>query len=308
MKSAPGNELELRPAGSGEAGSDEAEGVAVDWRHPVSAKLLDVTADEYHAIEAFSSSTAKIVLERSPGHARIGLKKKPTKSLDGGNIIHRLLLGKGKGFDVIQHGDYKTKAAQAKRDAARDAGLVPVLAHEMEGYATAAEAIRVQLADRGIVLDGVSEQAITWVEKTPHGDVLCKGMMDHVWPDVGIILDIKTCEDASQAAIERAAEKYNYAVQSTAYSRALVALDPDLAGRVAFSFAFCETSEPHAVNVTEPDGPFQELGLRRWLRAVNIWAECAARNHWPTTYGANVNPLSPPSWALAREGFTADER
>lgn len=274
----------------------------------MSAQLLNVTADEYHAIEAFSSSTAKVVLARSPGHARIGMKKKPTKAMEGGDIVHRLLLGKGKEFEPIQHGDYKTKAAQEKRDAARKAGLVPVLAHELEEYAVAAEAIRVQLADRGIILDGLSEQAITWVEKTKHGDVLCKGMLDHVWPDIGIVLDVKTTHDVSQAVIEKTAENFNYAIQSAAYTRALVALDPDLAGRVAFSFIFAETAEPYAVNVTEPDGPFQELGLRRWLRAVNIWAECQATGKWPTVYGANVNPLSPPSWALAREGFTADER
>jgi hypothetical protein len=274
----------------------------------MSAKLLNVTAEEYFAIEAFSASTAKVVLARSPGHARAGLKKKPTKAMDGGNIVHRLLLGKGKDFEPLQYGDYKTKAAQEARDKARKDGLVPVLAHELEGYAIAAEAIRVQLADRGIVLDGLSEQAITWVEKTKHGDVQCKGMFDHAWLDIGTILDLKTCEDASQAAIERAAETYNYGIQSAAYSRALVELDPDLAGRVAFSFVFAETADPYAVNVTEPDGQFQELGERRWLRALNIWAECKATDRWPTVYGSNVNPLSPPPWALAREGFSTDER
>lgn len=273
----------------------------------MTAEILNITADEYHAIDAFSQSAAKVVLARSPGHARAGMKKKPTKAMEGGDIVHRLLLGKGKEFQVLQFGNYQTKAAQAARDKARADGLVPVLAHEMENYATAAEAIRVQLADRGIVLDGLSEQAITWTEKTRHGDVLCKGMLDHVWPDAGIIIDIKTTADASQAAIERTAENLNYGIQSAAYERALVQLNPDLAGRVAFSFVFCEIAEPYAVNVTEPDGPFRELGLRRWLRALNIWAECKALDRWPTVYGGNVNPLSPPSWALAREGFTTDE-
>lgn len=273
----------------------------------MTAQLLNVTPDEYHALDAFSSSTAKVVLERSPGHARAGMKKKPTKAMNGGSIVHRLLLGKGREIEVIQHGDYKTKVAQEKKEAALKAGLIPCLAHELENYATAAESIRVQLADRGIILDGVSEQAITWTEHTKHGPVLCKGMLDHVWLDRGIILDLKTCEDASQAAVERAAENYNYGIQSAAYSRALVQLIPEHAGRVAFSFVFAETADPYAVNVTEPDGPFRELGLRRWLRALNTWAECVALNRWPTVYGGNVNPLSPPSWALAREVFTADE-
>lgn len=270
--------------------------------------LLDVTPDEYHALDAFSSSAAKLTIARSPGHARVGYRKKPTKAMDRGDIIHRLLLGKGKDFHVVQAGDWRTKAAQQQRDQAREQGLVPVLAEDFEAHCTAAESIRVQLADRGIVLDGRSEQAITWTERTEFGDVTCKGLFDHVWPDKGVIIDIKTTSDASPSAVERTSENLGYAIQRAAYVRALTALDPSLAGRVAFAFVFCEVDdEPYAVNVCEPDGVFCELGERRWLRAVNTWARCLRDNHWPT-YGAAVNPLSAPSWALSREGYTTDER
>lgn len=273
----------------------------------MSGQLLDISIDEYHALDAFSSSVAKVVLARSPAHARAGMRKKPTKLMERGDIIHRLVLGKGREFAPIQASDWRTKAAQQARDAAREQGLVPVLVEDLEEYCVAAESIRVQLADRGIVLDGQSEQAITWVEHTEFGDVTCKGLLDHVWPDIGLGLDLKITEDASPSSIERTSENLGYGIQWAAYTRGLAALDPDLAGRAALGFVFCEPFEPNAINIAEPDGPFQELGTRRWLRAVRLWAECVARNHWPT-YGNHVNPLSCPSWALAREGFTADER
>lgn len=271
------------------------------------ARILRVSADEYHALPGFSSSVAKVLIERSPAHAKAAAGKAPTKAMDRGTIIHRLVLGRGKEFSVIQYSDWRTKVAQTQRDDARAQGLVPVLAHDFEDYNLAAESIRVQLADRGINLDGESELAIEWTEQTPHGPVECKGMLDHCWPETGIILDLKVTENASPSAIERTAENFGYAIQYAAYTRALIALDPDLAGRVAFAFAFCEPEPPYAINLTEPDGVFQQLGTQRWLRAVNAWAECTAKNHWPS-YGSAVNPITSPSWALSREGFTADER
>lgn len=273
----------------------------------MTATLLDVTPDEYHAIDAFSSTAAKTMISRSAAHARAGYRKKPTKGMDRGDVIHRLLLGKGKDYEVIQAGDFKTKAAQVARDAARAAGRVPVLAEDFEDYCTAAERIRVELADRKIILDGLSEQAITWTEHTEFGDVLCRGMFDHVWVDIGMILDLKVTADAAPSSVERTSENLGYAIQAAAYTRALTALDPDLAGRVAFAFAFCEAEDPWAINVSEPDGVFRELGERRWLRAVREWARCTAENKWPS-YGTAVNPITAPPWALAREGYSTDER
>jgi hypothetical protein len=271
------------------------------------ARILDVTPDEYHALPDFSSSIAKVVIAQSPAHAKAAVGKKPTKVMDRGAVIHRLLLGKGADYEVIRHNDFKTNKAKEERDAARAAGKVPVIAHDFESWCIAAEAIRVQLADRGIVLDGASELAIGWDEMTPHGIVSCRGMLDHAWIDTGEIIDIKLTGDAAPSAIERTAENLNYCVQWAAYTRAMTALRPELAGRVRFTFAWCEDQEPWIVNLTEPDGVFRELGERRWLRAVNTWAKCLATGVYPA-YGTEVNRLGPPSWALAKEGFTADER
>jgi len=272
----------------------------------VTARILDVTPDEYHAIQAFSSTVAKTLIARSPAHAKAEVGKAPSKVLDRGTVIHRLTLGKGKDYEVIQHSDWRTNAAKAARDDARARGLTPVLAHEFEDYCMAAESIRAQLADRNLVLDGQSELAIEWTEETVHGPVLCKGMLDHCWPDTGIIIDLKVTDNAAPSAVERTAENLGYAIQCAAYTRALTALDPDLAGRVAFAFAFCEPDAPYAINLSEPDGVFQEIGKQRWLRAVTAWAECVKNDRWPS-YGTSVNPITAPTWALAREGFSPSE-
>lgn len=266
----------------------------------MTARILDITPDEYHQRDGLSSSIAKTLIARSPAHAKAMIGKKPSKLLDRGNVCHRLLLGKGKDYRVINHGNYTTKIAKEERDRARSVGLVPVLAEDFEDYCTATEAIRIKLADRGFELDGDSEVAIEWEETTEHGIVLCRAMLDHVWFSRGVILDLKITEDAAPSAIERTAENLGYAIQAAAYTRALTALTPAMAGRIKFLFAFCEPDEPHAINIVQPDGVFRELGERRWLRALNIWARCQKTGEWPA-FGDAVNQLSSPPWALSRE-------
>lgn len=270
------------------------------------AQILDITPDEYFALDRFSSSIAKLVVTKSPRHARAEhqdeVSKKPTRSMDFGSVAHHLVLGKGADYEPMRFDDWRTKDAKAAALAARDAGRIPIKQDDFERATAAAESVRVELVERGIVLDGQSELVIIWDEETPHGLVPCKAMLDHVWPELGRILDLKFPADASPVAIERSAENFGYAIQRAAYTRALTALDSTLAGRVDFLFCFCEQTSPHAVNLTRPDGMFRELGDQRWTRAVTTWAECLATDRWPA-YGSGINQLSAPAWALAREPF-----
>jgi hypothetical protein len=267
------------------------------------AEILRISFDEYLARQAFSSSVAKTVVMRSPAHGKSEHEKPPTKAMDRGDIVHHLVLGKGKDFEILQYDSYRTNAAKDARDKARAAGKTPILEEAFAEACVIAERIRVQLADRGIDLDGESELSIEWHEQTEYGFLLCKGRFDHVWLEQGVILDLKVTENAAQSAVERTAENLGYAIQSAAYTRALTALDPDrYAGKVDFLFAFGEAEDPYAMNLCRPDGTFREIGERRWLRAVQTWARCTAENHFPA-YGTGINPLSAPGWALAREEY-----
>jgi hypothetical protein len=274
----------------------------------MTARILDVTPDEYHALtNSFRVSMAKVLIEKSPMHAKAAIAKRDTKEMDFGSIAHRLVLGKGKDYEVLNFKDWRTDASKAARDRVRKEGKVPVLPDMFERANCVAEAIRADLADREIYFNGASELAVEWSETTPHGEVVCRAMFDHAWLFTGTILDLKITGDAAPASVERTAENLGYAIQAAAYSRALAALRPHLAGRVRFLFAFCESDEPYAINVCEPDGVFLELGERRWMNAVTTWAKCNAENHWPG-YGRAINTIFPPPWALAREGYTTDER
>jgi len=303
------------------------------------ARILEVTPDEYHKLPGFSASLAKILIARSPAHAKdaadrhaeaiadeddddVGISDDKQKRLDAGSILHALILGIGKRVEVVpstilsKNGAYGTAESKAARDAARAAGRIPVKEPDMPRYEHVAGAIRSKIAAAGHVLDGISELAIEWWDPTSHGPVQCRAMLDHsiIWSETGargptgaIIYDLKCVADASHERSERSAESLGYGIQVAAYTRALNALHPSLAGRIEFRFLFAETGRPYELWDPTPDGMFRELGEQRWRRAVLAWAECQALGRWTGLRIPERKEITAPMWALRREGFTADE-
>ena len=273
----------------------------------MTARILDCTPAEYLrdpcARPSLSASAAHTLVTRSSlhcwaEHPRLGdLPQKPTDATDEGSIIHALLLGAGADLDVISADNYRTKAAQELRDAAIGAGRVPVLERKYEQYLRVADEIRERLwKEHKIAFEGRSEMPIEWDD----GGVLCRSMLDHVYIDDGVIFDLKKTVSADARSIEAAAYRYGYDIQAVAYSRALAALKPELAGRIDFRFVFVELEPPFAVVAPRPDGTLLEIGERRWDRAREIWRRCLERDEWP---GYEQQWLSAPGWAISQEEF-----
>lgn len=262
----------------------------------MSAKILDVSEDEYFAdpceVPSLSQSIAHTLVSESPLHAwlkhpRLGKQPgAPTKATDSGHVIHKLLLGKGVDIEVLDVLEYRTNAAKQMRDDAIAAGKVPMKRHEYQALETAANELRERLAENGYLFSGESEFALQWDEKAYEGTVLCRGRMDHVIFDMvnerATILDIKKAASVNPRNLRRHFYDYGYDIQYQAYSSALVALHPELVGRIDFTYLFVEAEPPYSVVDIQPAGAFREMGLSRWTRAVDIWKRCSARNHWPS--------------------------
>ena len=271
----------------------------------MAARLLGSTPAEYRQhktdIPCLSQSVAHTLVTQSPLHAwsehpKLGNQRKAwSKEQDVGTLIHKLLLGKGSEIEVIEADDFRTKKAQEARDHAIENHRVPILAHKYASLETAADKIRFNLRQCGVELTGESEVGIEWDED----GVLCRGMFDHVLLDRGIIYDLKKTESAHPNALSRSMMNYGYPIQHAAYTSALAALKPELAGAIDFVFLFVEVEPPYAVFAGRPDGVLRELGLRQWNYAVRLWGECLASNEWPG-YGSSVGTIQAPTWALAK--------
>jgi hypothetical protein len=273
---------------------------------------FDVPADVYHNDPAerpsLSSSLAHTLATKTPKHAYLrhpklggGAWKNPTTSMNEGALAHELILGAGKGYEVIKADNFKTKVAQELRDAAIAAGKVPVLEHAFAEAKSVAHQLTKKLSeDYGIRLIGKSEAVAIWEEEHETGPVLVRSMFDHLIESRGVIYDLKKIVSADPDTCERHAYDYGYDIQAHSYLRGLERVRPNLAGRCDFVFLFLELEPPYCITPLRPDGAFRELGRRRWNRAVNSWATSLRDNRWPE-YSAKATTIGVKPWALAKE-------
>lgn len=268
------------------------------------ARALNVSVDSYHKLPGLSASRAIALINDSPFHCKYLIDHgdvKPTKEMDMGSVIHRMALGRGKDYACLPYDDWRTKAAQQSRKDTRDAGLIPLTHVQHSQCEETAAAVLKAMAEVGITLSGQSELAVEWFE----GDVQCRNMFDHVNLETGEILEIKTTGDANPERVERRAEEMGYRISSAAYIRSLLALRPELRGRISYTFLFVEITPPYAVYPPEPDHMFIETGERDWLRAVATWRQCTATGRWPGYQ--DFRSISRPRWKLRQEGIPTDE-
>lgn len=275
------------------------------------ARVLPVSVDEYHrdpcAVPSLSQSLAHTLITKSPAHAyaqhpRLGAEPRDedTPAQRDGTAIHKLLLGKGAELEVLQFNDYKTKAAQMMRDAATAAGRVPVLEERFQKLSFAATAVRTNLANCGIDLDGESEVPVEWREQGFDGDVICRGLLDHIKFVNGVVYDVKKIKSADERACQLHAYSYGYDLQRAAYVSAAEKLLPQFVGKIDYVILYCELDEPFAVNPFRLDPTFVRMGEQRWQRAVALWEQCTRENKWPP-YSSGIRELNPLPFHITQE-------
>ena len=283
---------------------------------PTALILHGLPLDDYYADRlgddgppSLSASIAKILVSRTPEHARLAHPRlhtpdeadetEETPSQSRGTLIHRLVLGAGGDIAEIDADDFRSKAAQSKRDDALAAGKIPLLRCKVEPLKRTADRIRARLREQGSVLDGERECPIMWSTRASNGNpVRCKALVDHLWADRGAAIDLKTLADASIESCERQASDFDHALQRAGYKDALEHLDPRFVGRVDFAFAFAEISAPNSVTVAEPDGQAADMGEQQWRYAVDLWEQCTRTGVWPGYYYKGRARLRAKLWTL----------
>lgn len=274
--------------------------------------LCAMPAAQYHTdpceAPSLSSSIAYQLVAKSPAHAwlahpRLGAKPSPsTPAQDEGSLFHELILrGPDEAMQrlvIVSADNWRTKAAQEKRDAAREQGKLALLEHDFEQALRSSIEILARFRELGVVLSGLSEVAAFWEEHASDGTLVqCRGMFDHVLRAEGVIYDLKKSRTAHPKAIRKHVEGYGYHIQATAYRRALEQIEPGLAGRVRFQWLFIEAQPPYGVTLAEPAGSMRALGDAYWSQAVDTWANCLATNEWPA-YSREVQRIEASPWAL----------
>jgi hypothetical protein len=276
----------------------------------MTARLLNMTPAQYRAgpISApwLSQSYAHILISQSPLHAWSqhpklgGVARSPTKALDDGTIIHKILLGtSSQEIVVLEHDEYRTNAAKADRDAVLAAGQIPIKRKDYELLESAAAAIGKRFESLGIPLEGQKEVSIHWEEQGRHGPVHCCAMLDLLVLETGDIYDFKSTRSATLKSCRKSMTDYGYYLQDVVYRRAVNALRPELEGRARMHFVFAELDAPYAVaKPRQTSNAMREMGESAWRRAVLTWEECLRTGRWPGPDEDGTDILEPMPYAL----------
>lgn len=275
--------------------------------------LYDGIPDEvYHAdpcsVPSLSSSIAKLLVTRSPRHAFLkhprlnkakALEVEPTnRKRDIGSVSHKLVLGAGKMVRGLNFGDYKSADARKARDAAKAAGLVPILADDFEKAEAIASVVRGELQGTeldGIFDDGEPEVTIVWQDI---GGIWCRSRVDFLPSAVRqgghvIVPDLKTSSGSAHPEDwQRAGFDIGANIQAAFYERGLKAVIPTIR-TVEFRFVVIEQEEPYAASVVGMGGQAMEEARGLVELAMQIWASCTKSGSWPG-YSKETTFLDPP--------------
>lgn len=268
--------------------------------------VYDLPEDLYHADPvpggSLSVSGAKKLLPPScPAlfdyERRSG--RKPTRALELGTAAHKLVLGAGWPFAVIDAGDYRTKAAQQARDEARAAGATPILNPEYDQVQAMAAAIRSHPLASALLTRGdvQPEQSLFWHDS--EFGIWRRARFDAVRHGGRLILaDYKSAASAEPGRFAKAAYDFRYHMQERWYCAAATTVygeEPE------FLFVAQEKTPPYLVTVCRLDEDAQRAGDLANRKAMEIYRDCTEAGVWPAyTEPSEITELSLPRWA-ARE-------
>jgi hypothetical protein len=228
--------------------------------------------------------------------ASVGVEEhKP--QFDVGKAFHVKVLGDGAEVVVVDADSWRSTDARLARDAAYEAGKVPLLASDAAVVEAMSAAVKAHDTAPLLFQGGASEVSAFWVDEST--GVQCKARFDYLpEPTPGrrlIVPDLKSAVSADPGEFSRAAARYGYVMQQCHYSSALrhLGIDPS----PAFLFVVVEKDAPHLVNVgqfaAKEDIHFTAAALDKALR---LYRECLATDTWPGWPG--VTDLTLPTWHL----------
>jgi exodeoxyribonuclease VIII len=257
------------------------------------AELVDMDEGPYHEAPALGSTDLKNLL-RSPAHYQAA-KSAPmaSEALRVGTLVHECILEPDtwalrRDIPDINKRTKKGKEELAKfYEVAGEEGWLPVEPKDRalcEGMRDSAMQHRLVRA----VLESAErrEQSCFWVDQ-----VDCKARFDGLAE--GLVLDLKTTQDASPGAFRSAVARYGYHVQAAHYcagAHAVTGEWPD------YAILAVEKTAPYACAVYTLDEDALAIGAQRRDEAIGRYIQCQQTGLWPA-YPETVTTLSLPNWA-----------
>lgn len=282
---------------------------------PAPGIYRDITRDQYDDLPALNASGCVDITERCPAFFWANSPLNPdyvpkrSRKYDFGTAAHLAVLESTKSFNkwvrVISTDDYKSKAAQAQRDAAYEAGLVPILEKELDAILLLRKSIASDPVARDAFTEGDSEVTLIWIDR--EFGIPCKARLDFLKNDHSYIADLKTTENANPRTYGDLAERLRYHQRAAWYLEGLAELVDQRKRRQkrGFWLVLVENRFPHLVACCDFEDRALEEGTLTNRKAKEVFAECSASGLWPGYRRPGEEHPTPfrlqrPSWAEFR--------
>lgn len=260
------------------------------------AKVFNLPDSDYRGAEGVSKSSLDW-FARSPAHYKHvvieGNRPAPTAAMLTGSAFDCLLLTPeifAMTYAVAPDMRRGTKAWDEFE--AAHAGKTIIKQGEFDQLSNMVDAVRSHPVASALLGGGASQVSYFWQER--QSGLACKGRADYVRPD-GILVDVKTTQDASPRGFASSVATFRYHVQAAMYLEG----EAQTTGKATDQFCFIavEKEAPHAVAVYTLDHEALSTGMMTYTRELARLAECVRNKHWPS-YSEQVETLRLPKWAL----------
>lgn len=269
--------------------------------------VLNMPADEYHAVDAVSNS-ALSVMNRSMWHYW-QLYRNParpprvaTPAMLAGTLAHACILepqSVAARYAIKPSGhDGRTKAGREWAESV--AGLEVIAAEQMQTAISQSAAFDA-VPELAAMFSGEvhAEASFFWIDKAT--GVYCKArpdLMQQTSDGKVRLLDVKTTGDVAPEAFGRTVNTYGYHRQQAHYSTGVEAVT----GMVVESFVFGVVSSafPFLAVPYLLDDETAAQGVGEVATLLQRYADCDAKNEWPA-YGRGYQVTGLPVWARASQ-------
>lgn len=283
--------------------------------------FYDVPDADYRAdpcpLPSLTQSLCKILLEKSPAHARLEHPRlcppsasddEPAEKYDSARAIgdagHAMMIGRGKDIAEADFPNFMSKDAKAFRDAPEHAGKIVILSKHLRRAAAMVNASRAALElinwDSAFT-NGAGEVVIAWQEH----EFWFRSLIDWKADTIPACYDYKsTGMSIAPHTVGFLIEKAGWHIQAAMHERGLNILEPSDAGRHKFRFLAQENYPPYAALPIELGEHWLTMGRKKVQHAIDVWEQCIEMDRWPAYPLLPVTPEYPSfkeaQW-LARE-------
>lgn len=255
----------------------------------------DIPFNDYKAIDAVNNSRLSR-LNKCPANALVEQEETPSLAL--GRAVHTLVLeGDDKfleEFAIAPECNKRTNEGKAILAAFQGKNLNKSIL-DRDDFTVAKdirEAVLTHPFAKKILSEGKPELTIIWDDEET--GLKCKGRIDWMPGNNGVLVDLKTTRDASPEKFTRSCIDYGYAKQAGMYIDGIM----KATGEVFDSFIFIavETEPPYRTEVYVMDMRFIEWGYMQYRRLLNLEAKCRKEGFYPHYQESSAYDLVMPGY------------